>query len=153
MLDVLFTGLGATAVAVAYTGLRIATGVFFATSGFNKLFNNGRHCVLRKTLDEDGVPCVRLFEWVVPGVEFFGGLALVAGLLTPLAASGLLAICLVAMVCEARRRVASYRPINKCDVVCDYLYLPEIVYALVLAVIVAFGSGPVGLDAVIRVLI
>lgn len=144
--EFLFMGLGPAAVTVAYTVLRMGVGVFFATSGANKLFNPGRHCTLKRTLEEDHIPCVNIMCWFVPTVEFLGGLALIVGFLTPLAALGLLILMLVAMACEARKRVAAYKPINAADTVCDYLYLPEVVYALVLVLIMTVGGGPVALD-------
>jgi hypothetical protein len=37
---------------------RVATGSFFALSGFHKLFNRARHRTLVNTLKDCGVPCV-----------------------------------------------------------------------------------------------
>ena len=75
---------------------RVATGSFFALSGFHKLFNRARHCTLVNTLTDCGVPCVSAMQWFVPSVELSAGLGLAVGFLTPFAALGLIAICVVA---------------------------------------------------------
>lgn len=121
---------------IAFDALRIGTGVFFACSGYNKLRNPARHAALVETLKTDKVPAIKLMQWWVPGCEFVGGATLASGFATPFAALVLLAIMLVALLAEGRKRVAAYAPINVADRVCDWLYLPEMVYALVLATFV-----------------
>lgn len=140
--------LGVAAVAF-YTVLRFGAGLFFMLSGFNKLVNPERHQQLVSTLEADGVALVRFNQWWVPAVEFSAGAAVALGLLTSLAAAGLFVICAVAGLCEAKKRVDAMSPINGADRVDDYLYLPEIVWALVLAFIVAVGGGPVALDRLV----
>ena len=68
---------------------RLALGVFFAISGYHKLFNPSRHATLARTLEDDGIHAVPVMQWLVPGVEFSGGCALLLGLLTVPAAFGL----------------------------------------------------------------
>lgn len=112
--------------------LRIGTGLFFACSGYNKLANRGRHATLVRTLQNDKVPAVGIMQWWVPSCELGGGALLASGFATPFAAAILMAIMVVALFCEGARRVRQYAPINAADRVCDWLYLPETVYALVL---------------------
>jgi len=64
-------------------------------------------------------------QWFVPGVEFFGGLGVAVGFLTPLAALGLLVICAVALATNSPMVIASYKPIDLADRVDDWLYQPE----------------------------
>lgn len=65
--------------------LRIVTGVVFVAHGATKLFGGG----VPGTADflaSLGIPAAGLMAWVVAALEFFGGLALVVGLLvTPIA--------------------------------------------------------------------
>jgi uncharacterized membrane protein YphA (DoxX/SURF4 family) len=49
---------GADAPNAALTLNRIALGIFFAISGYHKLFNASRHATLTRTLQDDGcAPC------------------------------------------------------------------------------------------------
>lgn len=147
MLDLLAT-LSATAAPIAFTALRAATGSFFVLSGYHKLFNKARHASLTGTLKADGIPAVWAMQWFVPAVEFLGGLGVTTGTLTPLAALGLLAICTVATCTDGLGRIAAWSPIDRADYVDDVLYLPEVIYAAILAYIVAHGAGPWSVDAI-----
>ena len=61
--------------AIPFAIARVATGLFFALSGFHKLFNRARHRTLVNTLKDCGVPCVPAMQWFVPGVELSAGLS------------------------------------------------------------------------------
>jgi uncharacterized membrane protein YphA (DoxX/SURF4 family) len=102
---------GANAPEAALTLNRVALGTFFAISGYHKLFNASRHTVLVRTIEEDGVHGIALMQWVLPAGEFLGGSALVAGLLSVLAALALFVICsgAVLLVAEAHPSVATDR--------------------------------------------
>ncbi len=134
---------------VALTLNREVLGVFFAISGYHKLFNVGRHKSITDTLVADGVPLVTFNEWFVPIVEMLGGLALVVGLLTIPAALGCVAICTVATCVDGFKRIKSWSPIDKADAVDDVLYLPEVLYIVMLLVVVFAGPGPYSIDAVL----
>ena len=147
--DVLNSGLLADT-AIPFAIARIATGVFFTLSGFHKLFNRARHQTMIDTLKGFNVPWVSVMQWFVPGVEFSAGLAVAFGFLTPLAALGLIAICIGAICTDGLARIRSWQPIDKADAVDDFLYLPEFVYVILLSFFVAVGAGPLSLDAIIR---
>lgn len=124
------------AVSASITLLSVASGAFFALSGFNKLTNKGRHAALVATLQADHVPAVGFNQWWVPSWEFLAGTSLAVGLYPKLAAAVLAIIMLVALVSEARKRVAEWQPINVADRVDDYLYLQESCYLIMLAAII-----------------
>lgn len=128
---------------------RTAVGLFFAISGYHKLFNPARHARLVKTLTEDNVPCVAFNQWWVPGWEFVAGTMLTLGLFTTFSAATLAIVCLVACACEAAGKVAKYGPIDMADVLDDYLYLPEVLYLVMLVAIALTGPGAYSLDAVV----
>src|ERR1700689_41864 len=69
----LFLIQGAQAPNIALTLNRVALGVFFAISGYHKLFNAARHGTLTRTLQDDGVHGVPVMQWLLPGAEFAGG--------------------------------------------------------------------------------
>lgn len=126
--------------------VRIAIGGFFAISGFNKLFVPHRHAALRSNLEKNNIPCVPLMEWWVPGWEFVAGIMLVLGMMSAFAASVLIVICIVACWCEAKEKVERYAPINSGDRIADYLYLPEVLYIILLSVTVLAGTGKYSMD-------
>lgn len=127
------------------TALRVMTGSFFALSGYNKLFNKGRHATIAKTMRDDKIPAPKVMEWFVPSNEFLGGIALALGIFSGAAAAVLATICFVAMCCEGRARVDGYKPINRADRVDDWLYLPEVVYMIACAAL-ACGNTGFGID-------
>lgn len=105
-----------------------------------------RHAALVQTLKADRVPAVGFMQWWVPGWEAVAGLSLVVGLFSATAAAVLTTIMLVACWCEAREKVASYRPLTRLDAVDDYLYLPEVLYLLLLSITLLAGPGAYSID-------
>lgn len=147
MAHLLFAGIGWTDIAMTLN--RVAVGAFFMLAGFHKLFNAERHRSIVDELKALGVPAIGFNQWWVPLVEFSAGAAVVIGLFTPLAALGLLVIILVAIVTSGRQRIELYKPINEADRIDDWLYLPEVLYAFMLIVVISAGAGPYSLDAMI----
>jgi putative oxidoreductase len=151
MIDILFNGVGWADIALSLN--RIAVGAFFMLWGYHKLFNAERHRTVVDELKALGVPAVGFNQWWVPLVEFTAGGGVLIGLLTPLAALGLLVIILVAMATSGRQRLKLYKPIDEADRIDDWLYLPETLYAFMLIIVVSAGAGPYSLDALILRLI
>lgn len=140
-------GFGAHDAALAL--VRVAVGSFFAISGWHKLTNPERHAHLVETLQKDKVPAIGFNQWWVPSWELTAGIWLAIGFLTAFSASVLMVICLVACFAEAPKRVAEYQPIDKADVVDDYLYLPEVLYLVMLGVSILAGTGKYSVDALL----
>jgi putative oxidoreductase len=145
--DILVNGVGSPA--LSYLGARVATGAFFIFSGYHKLTNVKRRTVFVDTLRTCNIPFIPVMQWFVPSVEFLGGLGLAFGFLTPLASLGLATICLVAAYGDGMRRVRALGAIDRADFIDDVLYLPEVLYILLLALFIASGAGPFSLDAVL----
>ncbi len=143
----LFVIQGAQAPSAALTLNRVVLGVFFAISGFHKLFNASRHAALTRTLQDDAVHDVPVMRWLLPSVEFGGGCALIIGLLSVLAAFGLFVICAGAVALDAAKRIRAWQPIDGADWLGDLLYLPEALYCIGLTVVMLAGPGPWSLDA------
>jgi putative oxidoreductase len=148
MRDILLNGIGGASAAI--TVMRFALGSFFVLSGFHKLTNKERHETFVETLKALSISHIRISQWFVPGVEFFGGLGVAVGFLTPLAALGLLVICSVALLTSSPTVVASYKPIDPGDRVDDWLYQPEMMYALMLLYFITAGAGPVSVDQLLK---
>jgi uncharacterized membrane protein YphA (DoxX/SURF4 family) len=151
MMDLLFTGIGWTDLAMTLS--RVAVGAFFMLSGYHKLFNVERHRTFVDELKALGVHAVGFNQWWVPLVEFSAGGAVLVGFLAPLAALGLLFLILVAIATSGQQRIKLYKPIDEADRVDDWLYLPEVLYAFMLIVVVSAGAGPYSIDALILGLI
>lgn len=126
--------------------VRIAVGAFFAISGYHKMFNAARHATLVRTLESGHIPFVGFNQWWVPFVELFGGAAVIVGYMTPLAAFGLLVICVVATCSDGVHRIAEWAPLDKADWLDDLLYLPETLLAVILLVILVAGAGCYSID-------
>lgn len=144
MIEPLLAGLAAhdTGITIA----RVAVGAFFAISGYHKCFTPERHASLVQTLREDNIPLVRFNAWFVPCVELVGGTALALGLFSVLSALLLGAICLVATCADGLKRVRAYKPVDAADFIDDILYLPEVLYGLMLIAVICSGPGAYSLD-------
>ena len=147
MRDILLVGIGWTDIALTLN--RIAVGSFFMHSGYHKLFNAERHRTFVEELKSLGVPAVGFNQWWVPSVEFSAGVAVLIGLLAPLAALGLLVITIVAIATSGHQRIKQYKAIDVADRVDDWLYLPETLYAVMLILVICAGAGPYSLDALV----
>lgn len=140
----------------AYDGLllanRLALGAFFTISGFHKLFNRVRRASLADTMKADG--CYTPFTMLaVPGGEMMGGLAVLIGFLTPVAAAGLIVICAGACLLDGLKRVKAWGPLDRFDWVDDVLYLPEFLYVIMLGTLILGGPGKWSVDAYLWALI
>jgi uncharacterized membrane protein YphA (DoxX/SURF4 family) len=140
---------GAQAPNAALTLNRVALGVFFAISGYHKLFNASRHATLTRTLEDDAVHGVPIMQWLLPSAEFAGGWALITGFLSVIAAFGLFVICAGALALDAFKRIRSWQPIDRADWLGDLLYVPEALYCIGLTVVIVGGPGPWSVDAII----
>jgi uncharacterized membrane protein YphA (DoxX/SURF4 family) len=136
------SGLGSSTGSAVLLLNRVFLGLFFAISGFHKLFNKERHAELIATLESSHIPLVAVNQWWVPAVEFLGGVALLSGTLAPLASLALAIECLVAVGTNGWKRIGSYRPIDKADWLDDLLYLPEMLAIITLLIVVTLGPGP-----------
>jgi putative oxidoreductase len=127
--------------------VRIALGLFFAISGANKLFVPQRTQVMYETLVAAHVPLPRLMVYFVSSVELVGGCLLIVGLLTTLASIALLGDMVTAILTTnlaALPKVNS--PLNWLD---NFLYLPEVLYALFFVWLICSGPGRFSVDSVI----
>lgn len=141
------SGLGPDAWLLTFN--RMTLGLFFAISGFHKLFNPVRHASVANEMKLLHIPAVWFNQWWVPGIEFFGGLSLVSGILAPLGAMGLMVVCFVATCTAGLRRIPSFKPIDKADWLDDLLYLPEVLYLIGLSLVIDLGPGAFTLPSLI----
>ena len=78
--------------------IRIAVGVTIATHGLNKIFGGGKIKGTAGWFASIGMRMPMVNAWMAALTEIGAGLLLAIGLLTPLAAAGLIAVMMVAMI-------------------------------------------------------
>jgi putative oxidoreductase len=116
---------------------RIAVGLLFFLSGRGKLFVPEGRGQMRQTLIEAHVPFPDFNAIFVSTLEFVCGLLLVIGALTPLACALLGCVMVVAIATSAVRKVKARFLLGW---LAEFLYLPEVLYLVIL--IWLFFSGP-----------
>ena len=116
---------------------RVAVGLLFFLSGRGKLFVRERREEMRQTLIEAHVPFPEFNAVFVSAVEFVCGLLLIFGALTPLACAMLGGLMIVAIATIAIRNIKATSPLGWLS---EFLYLPEVLYLVIL--IWLFFSGP-----------
>ncbi|MBV9443099.1 MAG: DoxX family protein [Acidobacteriaceae bacterium] len=124
--------------------VRVSLGLFFAISGANKLFVAASTQTMYETLVEAKAPFPHLMTYFVSAVEFVGGSLLILGFLSSLVSVALLVDMLVAILTaklSAMRKGLSF--LNWLD---DFLYLPEVLYALFFIWLICSGPGKFSID-------
>jgi putative oxidoreductase len=122
---------------------RLAVGLLFLLSGEGKLFRARPRQLMQKTLEDAGIAFPHFTAVAVSAVEFICGALLLVGALMPLACLMLGAVMLGALVTTRIRTIprSSVR-----DWLAAFLYLPEVLYLVILVWLFFSGPGPVSLD-------
>ena len=121
---------------------RVLTGVFFCISGGTKLLVPSQFREMQRTLIQSHIfpHASALF---VSLVEFACGGGLIFGLLTPLCAVMLMGDMIVAILAN---RIGSIHASGFLAFLDDFLYLPEVLYVLILFWLLFSGPGPYSVD-------
>jgi putative oxidoreductase len=127
------------------TAVRVLIGVFFCVSGGTKLFVPSRFSLMQQTMISSHIPFPHASALIVSSVEFACFAGLVLGVLTSLCAVLLAADMVVAILTN---RVGSIRTSGLAWLE-DFLYLPEVLYVLILLWLLFSGPGRYSIDAVI----
>ncbi|CAN5256571.1 hypothetical protein BH24PSE2_BH24PSE2_08130 [soil metagenome] len=125
---------------------RFGVGLMFAFSGWHKLRSPERYRQLVETMERASIPCPWMAGPLVAATELAAGSLLVVGLLTIVAAFALLVITVVAIATVAIDKVDAGRLSTWLE---NFLYLPEVLYALLLVSLIASGPGFFSLDRLI----
>ena len=128
------------------TAVRVLIGVFFCISGGTKLFVPSQFSTMEHTLAESHIPFPHASAFFVSVVEFASGAGLVIGLLTPLCA---LVLVIDMIVAVSTNRVHSIQASTSLAWIDDFLYLPEVLYVMILAWLIFSGPGRYSLDGLI----
>ena len=128
------------------TAARVLIGVFFCISGGTKLFVRTQFGVLEQTMVQSHIPFPHASALFVAVVEFACGAGLALGLLTPLCAAMLTGDMIVAI---ATNRIPSIKASGVLAWLDDFLYLPEVLYVLMLVWLIFSGPGRYSIDGLI----
>jgi putative oxidoreductase len=127
------------------TAVRLLIGIFFCISGGAKLFVPAQFSLMQQTIVSSHIPFPHASALFVSSVEFVCGGGLALGLLTPLCAL-LLAVDMVVAILT--NRIGSIHT-SGLAWLGDFLYLPEVLYVLILAWLLFSGPGPYSVDGAI----
>jgi putative oxidoreductase len=131
---------------IPMTAARILLGVFFCISGGMKLFVPAEFSLMERTIAESHIPFPHFNAIFVSVVEFACGASLALGLLTPVCALVLACVMIVAIATNRIHSIQSSGVLSWLD---DFLYLPEVLYIMILAWLICSGPGRFSIDGLI----
>jgi putative oxidoreductase len=122
---------------------RVSVGLLFFLSGRGKLFVPARREQMRQALRKAGLPRPDLSAPVMSAIEFVGGAMLCLGLLTPIACVLLTGVMLGALTTTQLPRINAA---SAGEWLGEALYLPEVLYVVILVWLLFAGAGWLSLD-------
>ena len=128
------------------TAARVLIGIFFCISGATKLLVPAQFHLMEQTLAQSHIPFPHFNALFVSLVEFAFGTGLALGLLTPLCALGLVVVMIVAI---ATNQIQSIHVSGALAWLDDFLYLPEVLYVIILVWLIFSGPGRYSIDGLI----
>ncbi len=128
------------------TAARVLIGIFFCISGGTKLFVQAQFRVLEQTMVQIHTPFPHVTALFVATVEFACGAGLALGILTPVCAAMLTGDMIVAVATTSIHTIQSNGFLAWLD---DFLYLPEVLYILILVWLIFSGPGRYSVDGLI----
>ena len=124
---------------------RVSLGLFFAVSGYHKLFNATKHEDLIHLMSEIGLPFPEFMAIFLASVEFFGGLLLMVGLFSTLCAIALTIAMIVAIITVEIDAIIP-KGIGFLDWMSWFLYLPQVMYVILFVWLMITGPGRFSVD-------
>jgi putative oxidoreductase len=131
---------------IPMTTARILIGVFFCISGGTKLLVPAQFRKMELTLAQSHIPLPHANAIFVSLVEFACGGALALGLLTPLCAVLLAVVMIVAIATNRLQSIDASGALAWLD---DFLYLPEVLYLVILVWLIFSGPGRYSIDGLV----
>ena len=131
---------------IPMTAARVLIGIFFCISGATKLLLPAQFTLMERTLAQSHIPFPHATAFFVSLIEFACGTGLALGLLTPLCSLALIVVMIVAI---ATNRIQSIQASGVLAWFDDFLYLPEVLYVIILAWLIFSGPGRYSIDGLI----
>ena len=123
--------------------VRLCLGIFFILSWFFKVFDSKQHETLLKTFTDAGFPLSAFNAYFIPIIEILAGACVLLGLLTSLVSLVLFILMVMALVIDRIASVTAHSGIKQLE---NFLYLPEVLYALMFLWLFFSGPGKFSLD-------
>src|SRR5215510_1059165 len=131
---------------IPMTVVRVLVGIFFCISGGTKLLVPAQFSTMEQTMVQSHIPFPHASALFVSLVEFVCGGGLAIGLLTPVCALVLVAVMIVAI---ATNRVHSIQASDVLAWLDDFLYLPKVLYVMILVWLIFSRPGRYSVDGLI----
>ena len=128
------------------TAARVLIGIFFCISGGTKLLVPAQFRPFEQTMVQIRVPFPHATALFVATVEFGCGACLALGFLTAFSAAMLTADMIVAIATTSVHTIQASGFLARLD---DFLYLPEVLYVLILVWLIFSGPGRFSVDGLI----
>jgi len=128
---------------IAVLMARLSVGLLFAISGGGKLFVAEKREKMQETLRKAGLPAPETMAVVLAFIEFFFGLLLAIGFLTPISCVMLIGVMVGALVTTVLPGIEAKTPIAWLG---EFLYLPETLYLVILFWLLLSGTGQLSVD-------
>ncbi len=125
---------------------RVSVGLLFAISGGGKLFIAARREEMQKTLRQAGLPAPEMNAVVISSVELVFGTLLIVGFLTPLCCLMLIGVMVGAL---ATTVLPGLKAKSIGGWLGEFLYLPEVLYIVILVWLFFSGPGWLSVDHLI----
>jgi len=128
------------------TVVRVLIGIFFCISGGTKLLVPAQFTIMEQTMVQSHIPLPNASALFVSLVEFACGIGLALGLLTPVCALVLVVVMIVAVTTNRIHSIQASGILAWLD---DFLYLPEVLYVMILVWLIFSGPGRYSVDGLI----
>jgi putative oxidoreductase len=122
---------------------RESVGLLFVLSGRGKLFVASRREQMRETIRQAGLPRPELSAAAISAVELIFGAMLCLGMFTPLSCLMLMGVMVGAL---STTQIPRLKPALRVDWLAEFLYLPEVLYIVILVWLLLGGPGWLSLD-------
>jgi len=128
------------------TAARVLIGIFFRIPGGTKVLVQAQFSMMEQTMVQSHTLYPHTNALFASLVEFCSGSTLALGLLTPLCALMLVVVMIAAV---ATNRIHSIQATGVPAWRGDFLYLPEVLYMMILVWLIFSGSGRWSIDGLI----
>lgn len=123
---------------------RISLGIFFFTTGFNKLFFEKNKLIMLETIIDAGIPFPEMMSSFVSATEMLAGFLLIIGLFTQIGSILLFMICLTALYTVG---IHTIQPnLDSISWLSWFFYIHDFLYMLILAILITSKPQCMALD-------
>ncbi|WP_043970434.1 MULTISPECIES: DoxX family protein [Acinetobacter] len=124
--------------------IRISIGIFFFSTGFNKLFVEKNRLIMLETITGAGIPFPEIMSSFVSATEMLAGLLLIIGLLTQISSILLFVICMTALYTVGIHTIPN--GLDAMSWLSWFFYVHDLLYMFVLAILITTRPTILSLD-------